>query len=500
MSTRTSARKVSSSKISTAISYLQLDSDEEMEDTTLVNSEEEQEEEDEEVDEEEDEGDEEEEEGDEEEDADEAGDGAEDEEEEEASSEDDNIVRQKWKGGTRQDDELEDEEDDTDEDGLPATVTVPQKRKRGRGKKRDHSLPPASARKIQYTICIFSLDQMHKSKASRGRPQNRIIDLDSDEPWDRIKAQTLAKISDVLNPTQLQFDDYNVLFTVPHHLPDPLTLNEDNYPRLVTNALEIQKIPVAKIIVEPKIAANIAGNEQNDNGEHAKGKKNQERDILPANTALNAQIGAIRARWMCPTPGGPCGSVHCYVSPTDPEHFPLGNAHVESWAAAMLKGSQFAQIDKPPRNDLFDKVSPAHLAERSPLLQRRLELRDQAAANKVPAAPQVHFNFPPELANFLRPAAPIPPVAPPAPMMPVPTTTMLIPHPFVPGPHLTIMEFCNKYQLDNDICVRFTDEKFKNTSAFKYVELAELKEMGFRKGEIAELKVAVEMWAQMPEQ
>ncbi|KAJ7737863.1 hypothetical protein DFH07DRAFT_984944, partial [Mycena maculata] len=311
---------------------------------------------------------------------------------------------------------------------------------------------------------------MRKSKASRGRPQNRIIDLDSDEPWDRIKTQTLAKISDVLNPTQLQFDDYNVLFTVPRHLPDPLTLNKDNYPRLVTNALEIQKTPVAKIIVEPKISENIAGNEQNDNGEHAKGKKTKvgrdwsmslghfahftqirkERDILRANTALNAQIGAIRARWMYPTPGGPCGSVHCYVSPTDPEHFPLGNAHVELWAAATLKGSQFAQIDKPPRNDLFDKVSPAHLAERSPLLQQRLELRDKAA-NKVPAAPQVHFNFPPELANFLRPVAPIPPVAPPDPMMPVPTTTMLIPHPFVPGPHLTIMEFCNKYQLDDNI-------------------------------------------------
>ncbi|KAJ7500247.1 hypothetical protein B0H11DRAFT_803324 [Mycena galericulata] len=82
--------------------------------------------------------------------------------------------------------------------------------------------------------------------------------------------------------------------------------------------------------------------------------------------------------------------------------------------------------------------------------------------------------------------------------IPPPATPMLIPPPLVPGPNLTIEEFCTKFNLDEDVCNRFKSQKFKRTDALQYVELAGLKEMGFMPGEIAELRVAIAVWAQRP--
>jgi hypothetical protein len=75
---------------------------------------------------------------------------------------------------------------------------------------------------------------------------------------------------------------------------------------------------------------------------------------------------------------------------------------------------------------------------------------------------------------------------------------MLIPHPRIPGPDLSIEDFCSLYDLDTDICDRFKEHKFKRSNAFKFVEVNELKEMGFLRGEIAELKVAIGVWSQLP--
>ncbi|KAJ7861118.1 hypothetical protein B0H14DRAFT_2576260 [Mycena olivaceomarginata] len=108
--------------------------------------------------------------------------------------------------------------------------------------------------------------------------------------------------------------------------------------------------------------------ENNVTGSSTKGKGTKvrkERDILLANVALKAKIGALCERWMCPTPNGQCGSEHCFVHPDEADHFALSHAHMESWAAAILKGEQIATINKPPNNALFDRISPQSLAARS---------------------------------------------------------------------------------------------------------------------------------------
>ncbi|KAJ7038457.1 hypothetical protein C8F04DRAFT_1179758 [Mycena alexandri] len=354
------------------------------------------------------------------------------------------------------DDEHEEEEDDGDDDNEP--VVVPAKRKRGKGKK-----------KI-------------------GPPASEIYTLNSDEPWDTLKAQIGVRICAALNPAILDFDDYNMTFT--------------HRSRYQTSA-------TARVIVEPKPVAN--DKENDDAGPKAKNagektKVRKERDILPGNVALNEKIGLLRDKWRCPAPGGPCGSEHCFVHPTDPEHFPLAHAHMESWGAAVqfltemcaLKGTQFADLNKPPNNKLFDKINPASLAARSPLLQRRQELNQKAPVN---ATPTININFPPEIAGLLGRAPAVAPLpAPTAAQLPPRIADpnaplMLIPINFVAGPSLTIDDFCQDYNLDEEICARFKQNRFKTTDAFAFIGMAQLTTMEFMVGEIAELQVAIGKWA-----
>lgn len=76
---------------------------------------------------------------------------------------------------------------------------------------------------------------------------------------------------------------------------------------------------------------------------------------------------------------------------------------------------------------------------------------------------------------------------------------MLIPFPRLPGPDLSIEDFCALHNLDADICDRFKQQRYKCTTSFKFVEIPELKEMGFMPGEVAELKVAIEEWSRASE-
>jgi hypothetical protein len=76
---------------------------------------------------------------------------------------------------------------------------------------------------------------------------------------------------------------------------------------------------------------------------------------------------------------------------------------------------------------------------------------------------------------------------------------LLIPYPRVAGPDLSLEDFCSIYNVAMEICNRFKEQRFKRTTVFKFVELSDLKDMGFLKGEIAELKVAIEEWSRMPD-
>ncbi|KAJ7742521.1 hypothetical protein B0H14DRAFT_3515095 [Mycena olivaceomarginata] len=202
------------------------------------------------------------------------------------------------------------------------------------GEDNDTRADPAPAKKTRSTPQDPWAGEMKKPKSSR-KPIPKVFTLKSDAPWTAMKTCLKPLIRAVFKPATLKLEEYNITFVVPRK--DASTKENE------------EASPKAKKGKSTKIC--------------------NERDILPANVALNTKIGALRERWLSPTPNGRCGSAHCFVHPDEINHFPLLHAHFDSWAAAMLKGDGFATIDKPPNDELFDKVNPRTLAACSPLLQ-----------------------------------------------------------------------------------------------------------------------------------
>jgi hypothetical protein len=95
---------------------------------------------------------------------------------------------------------------------------------------------------------------MKKDEKKRGNPKNTFLQLGHDEPWDTLKAQLLVKISNILKPTKLEFDDYGYSFTVPR-IHTKLTSLDDqtSYTFMVDRALR-SKDPAVNLIVEPHSA------------------------------------------------------------------------------------------------------------------------------------------------------------------------------------------------------------------------------------------------------
>jgi hypothetical protein len=82
-----------------------------------------------------------------------------------------------------------------------------------------------------------------------------------------------------------------------------------------------------------------------------------------------------------------------------------------------------------------------------------------------------------------------------APIEPV-AHSLLLRSDLKPGERLTIVDFCSHYSLDSSICNRLVENGFSTSSALRRVAVSDLKDMGFKMGEVAELQEAVEMWAQ----
>ncbi|KAJ7724778.1 hypothetical protein B0H16DRAFT_1736524 [Mycena metata] len=360
------------------------------------------------------------------------------------------------------------EEEDEEDDNEP--VVVPAKRKRGKGKKTIEKTP--LVRDVLVTIAVYTAEQMKKSRTSRGSPKSDLYTLTSDEPWDTLKAQIGVRICGILNPAILDLDNYDLTFTVPRHISDPIKLSDEtHYKHLLKTALTIKTGPSARVIVEPKPVANEKENDDaGQNGSKAKKGGEKTKVRKERDTAVSEKEYGF-------------DEVVLLVF----------------WGAAWLKGTQFADLNKPPNNELFDKINPASLAPRSPLLQRRLELNQKAPVN---ATPTININFPPEIAGLLgrAPAVAALPAPAPAPaqrprIADPNAPLMLIPINFVTDPSLTIDNFCKDYNLDEEICARFKQNRFKTTDAFAFIGMAQLTTMEFMVGEIAELQVAIGKWS-----
>jgi hypothetical protein len=137
---------------------------------------------------------------------------------------------------------------------------------------------------------------------------------------------------------------------------------------------------------------------------------------------------------------------------------------------------------------------PGHqLNELSPLLQHHLMTRYQPTAGNS-TTPVFNFNIPPELLNVFRPTnvQPTEERAPP---------TMQDQHfLFQPGSHhgpdLSLDDFCTSYKLSDRIRTRLHENGYISVETLTFIVVPELREMGFKFGEIAAMKAAMRHWGQ----
>ncbi|KAH9986222.1 hypothetical protein BJV77DRAFT_935229, partial [Russula vinacea] len=342
---------------------------------------------------------------------------------------------------------------------------------------------------IAYSLAIFSAAEMKKPKPCC-KSKVQLLEVPAMTEWVVFQMQLNVLIANTLYPTvaKIDYSKYEATYTIPNLIPPPLflmlpLLSSADYMYLLKNATKAKDPAVKIVIVETGPQSQMlcmvfcffdllyVGERKPTVSFLRRFQIPKESDILPANIALNDRIKMLRGRWQCNASG--CHSDFCFVSADGP-HFPLSHEHLEKWGVAWLRseshGKSDASIDRPPHISLFDPISLQSLAMKSPLLQACLN----AMANKAqPAGPQHPF---------------------PALQQPNSTSQPLIPAHLQPGIKQDIDAFCLVHGLSNNILERFREHAFTGTQAFRHLNMQELIDLGFKPGEIIDLKEAVSEW------
>lgn len=74
----------------------------------------------------------------------------------------------------------------------------------------------------------------------------------------------------------------------------------------------------------------------------------------------------------------------------------------------------------------------------------------------------------------------------------------LLPPSRLPGKDMSLIDFCAMFDLVETILEKLHENMYKTARVLRFITIAELKEMGFKFGEIAALRDAVDSWAVSP--
>ncbi|KAG1853354.1 hypothetical protein F4604DRAFT_1686354 [Suillus subluteus] len=358
---------------------------------------------------------------------------------------------------------------------------------------------------------MYSITQIQKAEKQR-KSINAFLVRSPELEFDTIKAQILDKISESLKPKTIAFEHYSVAWTIPRTQASSMPLFSSRS-RIKAKNPSVNLVIKARLLKNKKTKSSKKNSEDSDKesrnsesensstgdeDQRPKKKSKAEPQGKPKsmietvlNTKINSKIQLLKNRWLCPKAG--CSSDHCFVHPEHSDHFPLGHDHFAVWAAAWNKDDDLANIETPPNHHKFNMIPGRHLNELSPLLQRRLANRNQSTTGNS-AAPVFNFNIPPELLNVFRPTnvEPIDERAPP---------TMQDQH-FLPQPgsrhglDLSLDDFCASFSLNDGIRTRLHENGYTSAETLTFIVVPELREMGFKFGEIAAMKAAMKHWSQ----
>ncbi|KAG1821905.1 uncharacterized protein BJ212DRAFT_1477738 [Suillus subaureus] len=176
------------------------------------------------------------------------------------------------------------------------------------------------------------------------------------------------------------------------------------------------------------------------------------------------------------------------------------------WTSSEMKGTYsgckkppITTLNKPLNHKEFNTLSSNLLSNSAPLIQQHLVEQNTAQSTPGPSAstvPTINFNLPNDIFSFLQPASV------PLPTTPGQTNALInsadipvLPISAQPGPDLSLVNFCAVYNLSPDIHAKLMENGYMGTQTIRYIVVLELKEMGFKNGKIAAMKVAVAQWA-----
>ena len=127
---------------------------------------------------------------------------------------------------------------------------------------------------ITYIISIMSAMEARKAIISKHVAKSVILQLNSNEPWDTLKAQLLVKIDATLKPQAIHYDSYDVNFIIPHIFPKPgLSLtNRADYDLMISKSHKLRDITIYITVVKVP-SANDKENEIKESVMKEKNKK-----------------------------------------------------------------------------------------------------------------------------------------------------------------------------------------------------------------------------------
>jgi hypothetical protein len=131
-------------------------------------------------------------------------------------------------------------------------------------------MPEPEAVTIPYRLNLFSLSVM------------KSLQLNSDEPYNTLKAQVLAKISTSLNPKTLDFQHYTVLYNIPHVVSKPgiPIPDESAYNFMIKRILKIKNLNTVSLHIESKVPEDESDKENNkDTEEEGTSKKKKKKKL-----------------------------------------------------------------------------------------------------------------------------------------------------------------------------------------------------------------------------
>lgn len=138
---------------------------------------------------------------------------------------------------------------------------------------------PTPTKTLTYILTITPESEVTKPSSKRTL-KSATLQLKSDEPWSTLEAQLLAKISALLKPKRLNYEDYQVYFYIPRSIPKPgmILSNEDDYAILLQRATTLKRPdPTINIDITEqgadKAEKENAGPEADDGGQPKKKKK-----------------------------------------------------------------------------------------------------------------------------------------------------------------------------------------------------------------------------------